>query len=320
MTVMTSSARHLLVRFAQPARLPGAVLAALRDEVVLAGWMRASGVLSEVQLKVGESAAPRLVEGTFHVIALEGSIGLARGDVSCGMRAVLTRDTGSGFETIAGEIVEARIDALEVLVTAFDDVTATRQLDAADAWVLDAAVGVGRTAPAPAGAAARSEVSSLPAAQTAPAPADDPPAPELVMPSPLQSGFSEVVRAARDAEVERPAPTALAPPPPRAASPATASPKPSPTFSSPMNQAMPQRIARPAQDESEDDPVPEPGDVVDHFAFGRCEVVKTDGDRLHVRLGKDQRIKEIALEMLKVTALPAEDGQSSRHWKLARKL
>lgn len=88
-----------------------------------------------------------------------------------------------------------------------------------------------------------------------------------------------------------------------------------------MNQAMPQRIARPPQEEMEDDPVPEPGDTVEHFAFGHCEVVKTDGDRLHVRLGKDQRIKEIALEMLKVTPLPqAEGATTSRHWKLARKL
>ena len=36
--------------------------------------------------------------------------------------------------------------------------------------------------------------------------------------------------------------------------------------------------------------------------------MKSDGDRLHVRLGKDQRIKEIALEMLKVSPLPAERG------------
>ena len=49
-------------------------------------------------------------------------------------------------------------------------------------------------------------------------------------------------------------------------------------------------------------------------------VVKTDGDRLHVRLGKEQRVKEIALEMLKVTSLPPEEGQAGRHWKLARKL
>src|SRR5262249_31749708 len=81
--------------------------------------------------------------------------------------------------------------------------------------------------------------------------------------------------------------------------------------------AMPPRPVRQAP---EDDGTifPEAGDVVDHFAFGRCEVLKSDGDRLYLRMQKDGRIKEIAVEMLKVTALPDEDGK--RMFKLARKL
>ena len=308
MTVSTSSARHLLLRFTQPARLPEAILAALRDEVVLAGWMRASGVLSDVEIAVvdgrsaaGATATPRKIEGPVQVIALEGSVGLSGGDVSCGFRVVLARATDAGVETIAGDLVSGQIEALEVMITAFDDVTATRQLDRAGVWVLDATEGTARPSPA---------VSALPTAATAPAPA--PAAVQHVVPSPTQSGFAELSRA----PVEAP----RAAPPPPAAPPQAASPKPSPTFSAMMNQAMPQRIARPVQAETEDDPVPEPGDVVEHFAFGRCEVVKSEGDRLHVRLGKDQRIKEIALEMLKVSSLPLEDGQTTKHWKLARKL
>lgn len=318
MTVTTSTARHLLIRFTQPARLPEAILAALRDEVVLAGWMRASGVLSEVQIRTippggggdaGAAASIRRIAGPVQVVALEGSIGLAAGDVSCGLRAVLARETDAGLETIAGDLVDARIDALEVLVTAFDDVTATRLLDPAGVWVLDASEGAARPA-------TRTESTALSTAQTVAAP--PPPSPTPVappMPPPAQSGFAEVVRAA---EPMRPAAPPPAPAPP-AAEPVR--PKPSATFSG-SSGAMPQRIARPVEAETEDDPVPEPGDTVEHFAFGRCEVVKTDGDRLHVRLCKDQRIKEIALEMLKVTALPDEEGAAtnSRHWKLARKL
>jgi hypothetical protein len=72
---------------------------------------------------------------------------------------------------------------------------------------------------------------------------------------------------------------------------------------------MPQRPARPGKIEV-DAPVPEPGDVVDHFAFGRCDVIKSDGDRLHLRVHKDGRVREIALEMLRVTPLgePGEAG------------
>jgi predicted DNA-binding protein with PD1-like motif len=319
MTVSTSSARHLLLRFTQPARLPDAILAALRDEVVLAGWMRASGVLSDVEVTVVDARAvagatnapPRKIEGPVQVIALEGSVGLAGGDVSCGFRVVLARATESGIETIAGDLVGAQIEALEVMITAFDDVTATRQLDRAGVWVLDATEGAAR--PTPAAAAPALPTAATSPAPPAPPPPPAPPAPQHVMPSPTQSGFAELSRAPVEQQ-----------PPPRAAAPAPAafnatSPKPSPTFSA-MNQPMPQRLARPVQLETEDDPVPEPGDTVEHFAFGRCEVVKSEGDRLHVRLGKDQRIKEIALEMLKVSSLPVDEGQTTKHWKLARKL
>jgi hypothetical protein len=79
---------------------------------------------------------------------------------------------------------------------------------------------------------------------------------------------------------------------------------------------IPQRPARPELDL--DTPVPEPGDVVDHFAFGRCDVLKSDGDRLHLRVHKDQRIREIALEMLRVTRLP--DEGTGRRFKLERRL
>ena len=72
--------------------------------------------------------------------------------------------------------------------------------------------------------------------------------------------------------------------------------------------------------EEEEQICPDAGDVVEHFAFGRCEVVKSDGDRLHLRLGKDGRIKEIALAMLKVAPLPPVEGATGRHFRLDRKL
>src|SRR4051812_37963030 len=118
MTVSTASARHLLLRLSSPARLPDSLLGALRDEVVLAGWMRASGVLSDVQLRVVDprgttAATPRRIAGPVQVIALEGSIGLSGGDVSCGLRVVLARETDAGLETVAGDLVDANIEALE---------------------------------------------------------------------------------------------------------------------------------------------------------------------------------------------------------------
>lgn len=67
-----------------------------------------------------------------------------------------------------------------------------------------------------------------------------------------------------------------------------------------------------------EEPTPEAGDLVEHFAFGTCEVVQSDGERIHLRLEKDQRIKEIALAMLKV--VPIDLTSRPRIFRLVRKL
>ena len=85
-----------------------------------------------------------------------------------------------------------------------------------------------------------------------------------------------------------------------------------------LAQAIPARPTKAAAAEDES-LAPEAGDWVEHFAFGTCEVIKSDGDRLHLRLGKDGKIKEIAVEMLKVTELPAGD-RPCRRFKLERRL
>jgi hypothetical protein len=83
-----------------------------------------------------------------------------------------------------------------------------------------------------------------------------------------------------------------------------------------MSAQIPQRPTRPGLDL--DAPVPEAGDVVDHFAFGRCDVVKSDGERLHLRIPKDGRIREIALEMLRV--IPLDGEGTGRRFKLERRI
>ncbi|MFO0665707.1 MAG: hypothetical protein U0174_17250 [Polyangiaceae bacterium] len=79
--------------------------------------------------------------------------------------------------------------------------------------------------------------------------------------------------------------------------------------------AIPER-ARPQANFDQD--FPEARDLVEHFHFGRAEVLKSDGDRLHVKVARDGRIKEIALQMLKVTRKDDEGGV--RVFKLDRKV
>ena len=248
--------------------------------MVTCGWLRASGVLSQVELRafsaeLGGPASVRRIVGPIQLLSLEGSVGLSRGDISVGMRGLLAREGEMGIETIAGEIVSARIHALEVHVMALDDLALERALDpSAGVWVLGEPGGTQN-------------------------------APRIERPRP-------------------PAPAAAAGPPPAWAEAAMASAdrpayaKPGLASGPPLVAAVPPKPKIPAFDAGDGSPSPEAGDFVEHFAFGPCDVVKSDGDRLHVRMHKDGRIKEIALAMLKVT--PLEHPEGKRAYKLDRRL
>ena len=187
------------------------------------------------------------------------------------LRALLARETDRGLETLAGEIVSARTVALEVLVTALDDVALERGLDAtAGVWLLGG-------------------VESRGAAEL------QRKAPEMDKPA----AWSSALEASENAETR-------------------ARPALSSSVGAGGQAVMPQRPPRPPGVDL-DAPVPEPGDVVDHFAFGRADVVKSDGDRLHLKVHKDGRVREIALEMLRVSRLDdADDGK--RRFKLERRM
>ncbi len=292
MTVRVSKSersRHLVLRVDEGEILPDALTARLGEERVACGWIRASGVLADVDLRafdaqLGRPGAVRRIVGPVQVLALESSIGLVDGGPAFSLRAVLARESDRGLETLAGEIVRARTIGLEVLVTVLDDLALERALDApTGVWLLGAGgaavprAQVGAPAPrSPSGSAV-----SVPLLRSLPAAA----------PATPWSGALEA-----SAHTDRDPSTSLR--------------------STSMAMPIPQRPVRPGSDV--EGPVPEAGDVVDHFAFGKCDVVKSDGDRLHLRIHKDGRIREIALEMLRVT--PLEDDGTGRRFKLERRI
>jgi predicted DNA-binding protein with PD1-like motif len=283
----SEKARYIVLRAEEGDILPDALLAVLREHGVAGGWLRGTGVLTEIELRaygadIGAHGVGRRVAGPAEVLVLDGTVGIADGDVSLGLRGVFARETDRGMEAISGQIISARVVALEAVVTAFDDVAMPRGLDPdAGVWLMiEPAGGV------------QVDASAVPNTPRA--------APQL----------------------ERPKPAA---PPPRQVSPAwseavaASAPVPRDRGGPQTNQAMPTRPARPAPTGEENEgPFPEAGDVVEHFAFGSCEVLKSDGDRLHLKVGKDGRIREIALEMLRVTLLTS-DGETQRY-RLDRKM
>jgi predicted DNA-binding protein with PD1-like motif len=284
-------ARHIILRAEVGDVLPDALVKALRDHRVAGGWLRGSGVLSEIELRaygsdIGGHGVGRRVAGPAQVLVLDGSIGIADGDVSLGLRGVFARETDRGLETVAGEITAARVVALEVVVTALDDVVLPRGLDAdAGIWLWSEPTGGVVPAAAP----------STPDTPRTPPPFERPAAPALAAaqrtPAPA---WTEAISASAAAPKDKPAGHPARP-----------------------LQPVPMRPTR-ANDGNEDGLFPEPGDYVEHFAFGTCEVLKSDGDRLHLKVGKDGRIREIALEMLRVTLLTS-DGETQRY-RLDRKM
>lgn len=278
MKAVTERARHVILRI-ENRPLPSALLDALRDEVVTAGWVRGGGVLEELEIRA-LSGAPRAIHGAVHAVVLEGSVGLVGGDVACALRGVFAREGERGLESFAGEVVRAKARSLEILVTAFDDVAATR--------VTDPATGVSTIAP-DASTTIPARAAAAPAAAPAPAPVVAPPA--AVVPPPV----------------------AVA-----AAAPSAAPPAPGSSPALPTS-PMPLKPVRPSTSGDDDVVYPDAGDIVEHFHFGKCEVLKSDGDRLHLRDEREGRIKEIALEKLRVTPMPTEEG-GPRRFKLDRKL
>jgi hypothetical protein len=73
------------------------------------------------------------------------------------------------------------------------------------------------------------------------------------------------------------------------------------------------------QDEREEPAYrPQPGDLVQHFAFGLCAVLKSSGDTLTIRdVRGPARIREIRIDMLEV--LPPSQHEGKLLLKLARK-
>ncbi|MEO8876311.1 MAG: DUF296 domain-containing protein [Polyangiaceae bacterium] len=303
MKAITSQAsRHIVVRFEDSETLPDSLLDALKENAVATGWVRASGVVTELEIKAFRSEINALgsvkrIAGPVQLVALEGSVGLARGELSVGLRAVIARETESGLETITGELVSARISALECFITALDDIAVGRTLDeATSSWLLDPAPGPGSSGPAH------------------PLDHSFDRAPDRTVDRPRErESYASPKAVPTSAPAESPWAQAVA---------ASNAPDRDRSYQSgghePVKIPIPQRPGKVAA--SDDDAAfPEAGDVVEHFAFGRCEVLKSDGDRLHLRVGKDGRVREIALEMLRVS--PLESNEPSRkRFKLDRKL
>ncbi len=123
----------------------------------------------------------------------------------------------------------------------------------------------------------------------------------------------------RPAEAARPAA-----PPPAPSAPAVAPTPPAPPVATSSAPTAPvfgssgMLPKRPVTVTESEESYPEEGDVVTHFAFGRCIVAASDGERLRLQQERDGRVREVALSMLKLNR-PTLNEDGKRHWELGRK-
>jgi hypothetical protein len=148
------------------------------------------------------------------------------------------------------------------------------------------------------------------AQQSQPPPRSQPPLVALQAAAPVVP--TPTPRPAEAAPAPPPALAVVTPPPAAHVAPPAPAGAPSPAFGS--SGTLPKR---PAAVDTSVESYPEEGDIANHFAFGRCTVVSSDGERLRLQQERDGRVREVALSMLRVGSPVMVDGK--RHWELARK-
>lgn len=114
-------------------------------------------------------------------------------------------------------------------------------------------------------------------------------------------------------------------------SPPAASPAPAPVIEAPAGWGAAIAASEAKEEEEDELPIapkrkaaalealarPRSGDFVEHFTFGRCEVLRADGDRIKIKVPKDGRIREISLTVLRV--VPIEGSGPKRSFRLERR-
>jgi predicted DNA-binding protein with PD1-like motif len=288
--------RHLLIRLDPGDELHASLSRALDEAQAESAFITGVGALEAAEIALYDQATKsygraRRIEGGCEVVSLSGNAALLDGAPTVRLSAVLARETELGLETFAGQLVWARAFSLELDVTAFDDVRLHR--------VADERTGLPALAARPVVVEASATAHPAPAAPAAPtAPVHRPP----------------VVTSAPEPHVV----AAPSPPPAPAHHHVSAIPLPAPA-SPPLGDGPVVPAHRPMRARDEPETYPELGDSVNHFHFGDCTVVGSDGDRIKLRQdGKDGRVREVALAMLKVGA-PTTTADGRRHFMLLRK-
>jgi hypothetical protein len=277
---------HRLLILERGDRWPDCLVEVLEKSGLTSGTFRGAAVLRDVEVRTldaqsGTREGGRRLEGPIEAVVMDGAFGLTRGNLAVTTRAVLALRDSFGERITAGSLESARIDGGEVLVAAFSgtDIVRTMRSDAG-VWLFQLEA---ETAGAPAARGRERERD------------EDERKPARVPAATGQATSSGWAALAEASEATPPAP-------------------------SPREGARPAPLKAPAHARalaSDDEPIVEQGAVVDHFSFGEGDVLKSDGERVHVRFERDGRIREFSLGVLRVTAAGTRRGKP--YFKIAKR-
>jgi predicted DNA-binding protein with PD1-like motif len=310
--------RHVVARLERGDRLQEALRALAEEHQIGAAWISALGAFESVELceydQEGQRYRPgRRVDTPVEIINLTGNISFKDGAPFAHVHATVSREKPDGIEVLGGHVVDATIFACEIRLDVYDDLLLGRSHDEATGLSLWADPEASSDAVAEAPAAAEASVptsgggvswADVAQASTAPelpaAPAVVEEAGEVARP-PERLSLAERRRRAKARQGEkkkqqldtRNAPPARAPEP------------------------LPAK-RRMTEDEFFEEPIPEPGDYVQHKVFGLCAV---DGESetggLIIRMENGVR-KAIKLQIFEVRP-PREDAEGRRIFDLVPK-
>lgn len=124
--------RHLVVRADRGEELPAALVRALDEAEARAGAVSGAGTLEAAEIiDAAHGSPPRAhrIEAPVTVASLQGNVAIEHGTTSVRLFVTLVRESELGVETFAGQLVWARALALDLVVTAFDDLLLARMDD-----------------------------------------------------------------------------------------------------------------------------------------------------------------------------------------------
>jgi predicted DNA-binding protein with PD1-like motif len=273
----STSVRHLVGRLDRGAHIHEALGDLAREHGVSAGWITALGAFEWVELCEYDQRRrlyrpARRFETPCEILSLVGNLSFKDGEPFAHVHATLSRETDNGVSVVGGHLVDGAVFACELRVECYDDLVLGRELDG------DTGLALWK------GAVASASAPAEPPTKRAPRLLEGEPSGQMSWAEVADRSRAPAPSSARRRFAEGPTQVAVVPDP------------------------LPAK-QRTSEDEFFEEPIPAPGDWVDHQVFGLCKVLSENDDGGLVLRLPNGRHKAIRLDVLRVLPARTDGGR-----------